>query len=261
MRRIICIMLIICLLPVSTQALYLVESDYDKDKWCIEHISFEPVDTIPEGWYPLKAVSEYLPIDVSWDEEKREIIVVSHDLQWKNKAMCTFRYKADNLPIEMKIKDGVTYCNARILSSYLRQRGFLYKGEVYFFSGEDKISYLIRTEDKLVKARTISTMFEIKLKMPEEYKFIRKHINGGISYVSEESIPSWVTKSAMGYVYPYKAKPICYVIGTNKYKGLLVNIISHEAYHVYEYRTRGYTDEIESTKYGIKVQNDLAKIQ
>lgn len=262
MRRIICIMLIICLLSVPTQALNLVKADYDKDKWEVETITFDLPDTVPESWYPLKAVSEYLPIDVSWDEEKREIVVVSHDMRWKNKMLFTFRYKADNLPIEMKIQDGVTYCNGRLLASYLCQRGFLYQGEVYFLDGESHKSKLIKPGDygAAVKEKTLATMYEIKMKIPEEYKFIRKYLSGGITYVTpEQSAAS--NKMAMGYVYSARKTPICYIVGDSHYNGLLAQIIAHEAYHVYEYRTYGYTNEIEPTKHGRKIKNLLDEIK
>ena len=112
MRRIICIMLIICLLSFPTQALNLVKADYDKDKWEVETITFDLPDAVPESWYPLKEVSEYLPIDVEWDDITREIVVYSHEMAEINIFIAEQRYHADNIPAsKLKIKDGVTYCS------------------------------------------------------------------------------------------------------------------------------------------------------
>ena len=78
-----CLMLFICLLTIPSYALNLVYSDYDNDEWQTIEINFAPVDTIPDGWYPLRASSKYLPIDVSWDDKNRQVVVYSHDLYSK----------------------------------------------------------------------------------------------------------------------------------------------------------------------------------
>ena len=120
MRRIICIMLIICLLPVPTQALNLFKTDYDKDKWEVETITFALPDTVPKSWYPLKAVSEYLPIDVDWDDVTREIVVYSHEMAEINTVIAERKYCVDNIPTsKLIIKDGVTYCSPEFLSTLL----------------------------------------------------------------------------------------------------------------------------------------------
>ena len=66
-RRIVCIVLLLCLFTTSSHALTLFYSDYDNDEWQVKEIKFDKVDTIPNGWYPLKLSSKYLPIDVRWD--------------------------------------------------------------------------------------------------------------------------------------------------------------------------------------------------
>ena len=109
MRRIICILLLLGLLSVPAAALNVVTADYDKDKWAVESLFTEPVEGIPDGWIPLRRAAEHMPIDVSWDEEKREVVVVSHVRPY----LRTSRYKADNMPLEFIIKDGVTYLCTR----------------------------------------------------------------------------------------------------------------------------------------------------
>lgn len=55
------------------------------------------MDGIPGGWVPLRKSAEHLPIEVSWDEAKREVVVFSHALPWGNPNLRTFRYKADDM--------------------------------------------------------------------------------------------------------------------------------------------------------------------
>ena len=144
-------------------ALNLINSDYDKDKWFVEQIIFDTPKEVPENWLPLRVSSEYLPIDVNWDNDKREIIVYSHDLPWTNKSLCIRRYRADNLPVEMMIIDGVTYCSPRLISSFLEQRGFLYEDKVYYFNKELKKSKLINSgnsylfKEKVLPKLTLTT--------------------------------------------------------------------------------------------------------
>ena len=48
----------------------------------VEKITFTYEDErIPNGWYPLRELSNYLPIQVDWNEETRSVIVVSPILE------------------------------------------------------------------------------------------------------------------------------------------------------------------------------------
>lgn len=259
MRQIICIFFILCFLSAPVSALCLFESDYDRDRWTEERIIYDEPEGVPDGWLPLRAVSEHLPIDVSWDEERREVVVYSHD----RSLMKTFRYKADKLPAELVIKDGVTYCSPRLLASYLQHRGFLYNGEVYFFNGESKESRLIQPGDSdTFKAKTIAAMYQLKLKLPAKYAFARKYLTGGIVCAPKAETPSEVA-GAFAYIYPTVKKPTCYIVGDQKSGTLLANFIVHEAFHVWQYKNGGLDrlDEGEAWEYGQTVQNQLEEIQ
>lgn len=259
MKRFVCFILICCTISLPISALSLFESDYDKDRWSIEQVTFDIPEDIPEDWLPLRASSGYLPIEVSWDNDKREIIVYSHDLPWKSKSLCTRRYKADNLPPEMIIKDGVTYCSPRLLSSFLEQRGFLYNNEVYYFNGEMRKSKLIKSgNSELFRDKVLTSIYELKLKSPSDYAFIRKYLTGGIVYSTKTNVPNAVSGS-FAYIYPTVKNPTCYIVGDTKYGGRLANFIAHEAFHVWQYKNGGMNriDEVEAWEYGIKVEKLL----
>lgn len=265
MRRIICIMLIICLLPVPTQALNLFKTDYDKDKWEVETITFDLPDTVPESWYPLKAVSEYLPIDVDWDDVTREIVVYSHEMAEINTVIAERKYCVDNIPTsKLIIKDGVTYCSPEFLSTLLLKTGFVYNNEVYCFCAEKVSSKLIKHDDSdTFKASAITSMYELKLKLPEDYAFVRKYLTGGISLTkvgTHKNIPSYVA----AYVFPKVKKPVAYIISNSThplydlepYGEYLTKLICHEAYHVYLDRI-GKQSETGAMRYGRKIYRNL----
>lgn len=249
------------LLTITTPsaAISLFESDYDSDIWSVERITYDIPEDIPDGWIPLRASSEYLPIDVRWDNDRREIVVHSHDLPWTSKAMCTRRYKADNLPVEMIIKDGVTYCSPRLLASFLEQRGFLYNGEVYYFNGESRNSKLVNSgNSQIFKDKVLTVMYELKLKSPDDYAFIRKYLTGGIAYSTKTNVPNAVSGS-FAYIYPTVKKPICYIVGDKKSGGRLANFIAHEAFHVWQYKNGGLDriNEEEAWEYGLRIEHLL----
>lgn len=252
MRRIICIFLLLGLLSVPAAALNVVTADYDKDKWAVESLFTEPVEGIPDGWIPLRRAAEHMPIDVSWDEEKREVVVVSHVRPY----LRTSRYKADNMPLEFIIKDGVTYCHPQMIAYYLWDLGFMYDGEVYYIAEDSPDSKLIQGRGSAVfERKVLSTLLEIKLKLPKEYAFIRKHLTGGIRYVTRAEVPDSVS-GAFGYIYSGAKRPVCHVVGDTQVRYVLAEIIAHEAHHVWEYRNGG-VDEAAAYAYDDMVKNGL----
>lgn len=256
---IICLIIIYFSLPLSSYALYLFESDYDKDIWYIEKLSCELVDTIPQNWYPLKFISEYLPIDVSWDEANKEIIIFCHNLP---KAICEKRYKADNLPANLIIKNGITYCSPIILVSFLGNKSFLYNNELYYFAGESVESQLIKANSnntKSFKDVILTVLYEIKLKLPDEYDFIRSHLTGKIICISRDEVPSHLSM-ASAYIYYARKPPVCYIVERKVDNYILARSIAHEAFHVWQYHNDEINEE-DAHAYGKEIQSRLAEIQ
>lgn len=265
-----CTALLLCLLSLPSYAatLNLFSSDYDNDKWQIEEIVFAQEDIIPIEWYPLRAISECLPIDVSWDNATRDIVVYSHEMAEINAFIAEQRYHVGNIPAsKLKIKDGVTYCSPEFLSKLLPKTGFVYDNEVYYFDGEMINSKLIKHDNSdTFKASVITSMYELMLKLPEDYAFVRKYLTGGISLVkvyTHKNVPSY----AAAYVFPKVKKPVAYIIsnsthpfyGYEPYGKYLTELICHEAYHVYLERI-GKQSETDAMKYGRKIKNLLDEI-
>lgn len=243
-----CITILLCLLSLPSYALNLFYSDYDNDEWKIEEITFAPVDTIPDGWYPLRAVSQYLPIDVSWDDKNKQVIVYSHETIWD------FKYHIDNLPSEMIIKDGVTYCSPKFLFSFLYKTGFYYNEEIYCFAGEHVESELIDGRDsKEFKPKILTTLYGMKLAMPEEYKFARTYLTGGIKMVYKNEIPKSLSERTGAYIYPARKHPVCHIVGDKWTNWFMAEFIAHESYHVHQYRVDKITGEEAPTRYGRQV--------
>lgn len=262
-----CTALLLCLLSLPSYAatLNLFSSDYDNDKWQVEEITFAQEDAILDEWYPLRAISECLPIDVSWDDATRDIVVYSHEMAEINIFIAEQRYHADDIPTsKLKIKDGVTYCSPEFLSKLLPKTGFVYNNEVYCFNGEMVSSKLIKHDDRdTFKASAITSMYELKLKLPNDYAFVRKYLTGGISLVkvnTHKNVPSY----AAAYVFPKVKKPVAYIIsnsthplyGFEPYGEYLIELICHEAYHVYLERI-GKQNETNAMKYGREIYHNL----
>ena len=258
MRKIICFVIAAILLIIPANALSVVTADYDSDEWEVEQLFSENVDGIPNSWIPLRKAAEHLPIEVSWDEIRREVVIYSHALPWGNSALRTFRYKADNMPLEFVIKDGVTYCHPRMMAFYLWDMGFFYDGELYAISMNSPESELIHDGgSEVFEGKVLTAMLEIKLKLPEEYAFIREHLPGGIQYVthSPEQFPR-----AVAYIRPADKRPVCNIVGDEQTRHDLARSIAHEAHHVWEYRNDGI-DEPAAYAYGNKIKNSLETIQ
>ncbi len=252
LKRLFLLLALACLLSMPAHALNVVTADYDSDRWEVKPLFTEKVDGIPEGWLPLRKVAEHLPIEVSWDEAKWEVVVFSHARPY----LRTSRYKAANMPQEFIIKDGVTYCHPRMIAYYLWDLGFLYDGKVYYIAEDSPDSKLIQERGSAVfERKVLSTMLEIKLKSPEDYAFIRKYLSGGIKYVNRAEVPAGV-EGAAGFIYPSEKSPVCYVVGDAQYRYALASVIAHEAHHAWEYRNGGI-DEDAAYAYGDKVKAEL----
>lgn len=250
-------------ITASASTLHTFKSNYDADKYTTAQINYNIPLKISQDWYPLKDVSKYLPIEVSWDNKTREVVIRSENsiqlLNYSNSSTKTEkRYKSNKLPSTMlKIENGVTYCSPKFLTSLLGGVGFMYDGEVYYFDGESVSSRLISPgRSEKFKSNVITSMYQMKVKMPDEYKFVRKCITGGISCVEKGSDKN-VPNSALGYTYPSVYKPCCYVVGDKLTGTNLASLIAHESYHVYQYKSGKSVGEDGANKYENMIKQTL----
>lgn len=250
-------------ITASASTLHTFKSNYDADKYTTDQINYNIPLTISQDWYPLKEALKYLPIEVSWDNKTREVVIRSENpiqlLNYSNSSTKTEkRYKSNKLPSAMlKIENGVTYCSSRFLTSLLGGVGFMYDDEVYYFDGESKSSRLINSgKSEKFKSNVITSMYQMKVKMPDEYKFVRKYLTGGISCVEKGSDKN-VPNSALGYTYPSVYKPCCYVVGDKLTGANLASLIAHESYHVYQYKSGKNVSEDDADKYENMVKQTM----
>ena len=236
MKRMILILTLCLCLSVPCSALTFFQADYDADAYTTE--------TVYEGdWLPLRELSSILPYEVEWKD--RTIYVY---------AERTWTIKPDwYLPEGVKIVDGVTYVTARYLDGILGGRAFRYHGELYFFNGETERSRLVRG-DEIFRQNTLTTLYRIKLALPEDYKLIRKYLTGGIQ--QEEPEEGLLTYAA--YIYPAARRPAAFIV-SNGSGADLAELIAHEAYHVFLHR-HGRQSEEKARDYGQRVKQDLLKI-
>ena len=234
-------------------------SNYDADVFQTEQITFQTNSSIPQEWYPLKDTCKHLSIDVSWDNITREVVIDNFPTQQILPNAKEYRYKNSNLPDSLKIEKGVTYCSPEFLRNLLGGIGFLYNNEVYYFAGEDISSKLINPGiSDVFKQNTITSMYEMKLKMPNEYEFNRKYLTGGIKCV-QRGDDSKVPTYAPAYIYSGAKKPCCCIIGDKAIGTKLATYISHEAYHVWQNRN-GCVNEPDAKAYGEMIKSTLNSI-
>lgn len=239
MLRTICIYAL-CAGVVSTSTLTLFQTDYEADRYTVTPVAFEIPADVPEGWYPLRAVAEHLPIEVRWDGMKQEVVVVSEAVRQARPLAAERRFKASRLPDNLCIKRGVTYCSPKFLSGMLPGVGFRHEGQVYAFAGESATSEAIRGSERF-RAWCLTALYRVNLTAPEEYAMIRANLEG---VAEAEDGPM----DATAYIYPKEA--VCYIVDKTAYGAQLAGYIGHEAYHVWQHRCGVTVSEHEAEKYG-----------
>lgn len=240
---------------VRASELTTFEVDYDNNIFYEDTVIFEVSDEADASWYPLRAASLYLPIEVSWDHE-RDCLLIEYEALGHAKLRYTREMLASDP--EITLVNGTTYCSPRFLCSFLGGRGFVYSGEIYYLAGEIGYSPLIRDGGNTrFRERALTSLYMLELVMPEAYGIVCENLSGGIEYVSP--FDSNTPFSAVGYVYPSHKNPTCYIVGN--YSGAtLSSYIAHEAYHVWQYREYGYTKETDAAEYERRVYNSLREI-
>jgi hypothetical protein len=230
MRRIITIALVLCLITTPCHALTLFQTDYDGDSYTTE--------TVYEGdWLPLRKLSETLPYEVEWKDSTIYIY-----------AERTWTIKPDwYLPEGVMIEDGVTYVSPAYMKR-LVPNSFLFRTELYVFDGEAKRSALVRGEEDF-RREALTTMYRLRLALPEDYRLIRNSLTGGIE---QGEWHDWMPVGALAYVHPGQQRPTAYIVANLRWADL-AELIAHEAHHVWEYY-HGGVDEKAAKKYGEKVK-------
>lgn len=232
---------------VVASDLVLFSANVDIDEFPVEKIEFTTPEGVPENWYPLRAVSEYLPLSVSWDEATREVVVDSTALKMSSKFY-TRRYdsaRVKSLENQMVIVDGVTYCSAGFLVSHLTGVSFSMDSVLYFYDYDSKKSTFVNDlGDEKFAIYTNTALYELYLKSKEDYDFVREYLPGGVTYVPENENPLG-DRFPLAFVYPYSQSPVCYVLGNYQYGAKYASTIYHEASHVY--RARFGLDNSEAT--------------
>ena len=257
MRRIILFALLLCLTLTPCHALTIFTTDYDSDTYTELTPSFLIPSDVPEGWLPLRAAAEYLPISIDWDGQAREIIVRADLYKSKLSLLKEKRYKIDNLcPLysdDLMIVNGVTYCSPKFLTIRLPNVSFRYNGEVYYLKGETETSTLIQGDESF-RNKVLTTMYNLKLALPEDYSLIRSCLTGGIKQVK----PKDADVFANAYVYPSRRNPIAYIVG-GEYSDI-ANLIAHEGYHVWLERNERQSEK-EAREYGQMISNRLNEMR
>ena len=237
MRRIITIALILCLITTPCHALTVFQTDYDGDEWT-ETVVYEG------DWLPLRKLSEVLPYTVEWSEQERTIYIY---------AERTWEIKPDwYLPEGVMIRDGVTYVSPAYMKR-LVPNSFLFRTGLYVFAGEAVPSQLVRGEEDF-RREVLTTMYRLRLALPEDYRLIRDCLTGGIE---QGEWRDWMPDGAVAYVYPGLQHPTAYIVADLRWADL-AELIAHEAYHVHLTR-QGRDSEALAEEYGKRAADLIIK--
>ena len=228
------LILILCLcLSIPCSALTFFQADYDADEWTTE--------TVYKGdWLPLRELSSILPYTVEW---KDSTIYIYAERTWEIKPDWY-------LPEGVMIRDGVTYVSPAYMKR-LVPNSFLFRTGLYVFAGETKRSALVRGEEDF-RREVLTTMYRLRLALPEDYRLIRDCLTGGIE---QGEWRDWMPDGAAAYVYPGRQHPTAYIVADLRWADL-TELIAHEAYHVHLTR-QGRDSEALAEEYGKQVRAAL----
>lgn len=240
MRRIITIVFLLCLTVMPCSALTLFQTNYDDNAY--------ETEIVYEGeWLPLSNLSQILPYDVEWNSETRTISIT---------AARTIKIRPDWwIPPGVKIENGTTYVTSVFLCGLLGAEAFMYDGELYAFDGEVEKSALIKGNEEFRKG-ALTTLFRMKLVVPEIYEMVRKNLSGGVQGVSREELPPSIPLNTLAYVYPYRRNPIAYIVGDTSGVAL-ARCLVHEEVHVRQAREGRQITEEEAKQFELEIEKIL----
>lgn len=256
MRKIFCVCLLILCLIIPASAITITTSDYDNNIWNTEQVQFENPAEIPSDWFPLRKLTEYIPtLEVEWLSEEKQIQLYNADSYWPFVSY----YDIYHLPNGMKILNGVTYCSPNFLMTQLGSRGFVYNNEIYCYVGENVVSQKIICDKDEFRHKIISVLYQISVISPDTYDLIREYMTGGVEVITKADIPSYLSQGVVGFIRPGEFNPVCKLVhcSYNLQRGNLASTLTHEAYHVYQWKNEGDRGEEIPTQRGHEIRELL----
>lgn len=238
---------ILAAMMLSTTALCAELNVTDAPDCDVETITFEAPEEVPEDWFPLEEVAEYLPIEVTRNEKGDKYIIDSKPMEKTWRLLAHQEITVSSLQWrtkDLKLVDGVLYCSPWFLATRLGGVGFVHDGELWFCDTTLDL-------DGHIKA----SMLELQVVAPEEYEFVTKYLTGGIKAAEED------VEDALAYIYPYADKPVCYISNTKMTGATLASSIAHEAWHAYQAKNGSAIGEQDAEAYEAKVLNILLREQ
>lgn len=227
------LMLSFFIYPIQAAEVRYFTTDYDNSVYKIEKIEIDAPNNVPKSWYPLRKMSDICKFQVEWDALNKRILI---HYELTSKIWDTYSYTLDDIKNSDKlmIYDGVTYCSPDFIYILIRGRGFLYDDVIYYYAGESVQAMQIVDEGHEYFRDYVNTsMYELYLKYPQCYKYVRKYIDGGIR--KSTKVPEGKWKNVLGYTYPYLDEGYCFILADIK-GAKLTSVIVHEATHVYQAR-------------------------
>lgn len=239
---------------VNATELRLFSTDYDNEVYITASVEFDIAEEVPKNWYPLRAMSEILSFDVEWDVVTRQIIVSYEDVYGD---YAEHRYTIKDIEDHNKLMliNQTTYCSPDYLMKITKGMSFWYDDAFYYYVGEAVISNLIRDNgSEKFRGYVNTSMYELYLKFPEDYEYIRMYLDGGIEKSRRAKTGRW--KRVLGYTYSRRKPGVCYVLAElNGAK--LTSLIGHEATHIYQARNGLVINEELADEYDIDLYDRI----
>lgn len=233
--------------PIQAAEVRYFTTDYDNSIYHTESVEINIPEIVPHNWYPLRQMADVMSFQVEWDALNKRILI-HHEAtygKWN-----TYMYTMDEIKKSnhLMIYNGTTYCSPDFLYILINGRGFLYDDVIYYYAGESVQAMQIVDEGyECFRDYVNTSMYELYLKYPQCYEYVRKYIDGSIRKSTKVREGKWL--NVLGYTYPYLDEGYCFILADIK-GARLTGTIVHEATHVYQVRTGLPTTEDLPREYG-----------